>query len=77
MGKAEILQQWLEKGKNELRSAEHLSDMHHPTPDEVICFLCQQLAEKYIKAFIFTYSRIHGFSLIIWHLFQDPRIFTD
>ena len=56
MGKAEILQQWLEKGKNELRSAEHLSDMHHPTPDEVICFLCQQSAEKYLKAFIFTHD---------------------
>ena len=27
--------------------------MHHPTPDEVICFHCQQSAEKYLKAFIF------------------------
>ena len=56
MGKAEILQQWLEKGNNELRSAVHLSTMHHPTPDEVICFLCQQSAEKYLKAFIFTHD---------------------
>jgi len=28
--------------------------MHHPTPDEVICYLCQQSAEKYLKAFIFS-----------------------
>ena len=38
MGKNEILQQWLEKGNDDLRSAEYLSTMHSPTPDEVICF---------------------------------------
>jgi HEPN domain-containing protein len=54
MGKTEVLQQWLEKGKDELRSAEYLSTMHYPTPDEVICYLCQQAAEKYLKAFIFS-----------------------
>ena len=48
-----ILQQWLNKGKEELDSAEYLSTMHHPTPDETICYLCQQSAEKYLKAFIF------------------------
>ena len=51
--KTEILQQWLDKGKNDLRSAEYLSTMQYPTPDEIICFLCQQTAEKYLKAFIF------------------------
>ena len=54
MGKAEILQQWLDKGKDDLRAAEYLSTMHHPTPDEIICFHCQQSAEKYLKAFIFS-----------------------
>jgi len=53
MGKTEILQQWLARGDEELRSAIHLSTMHHPTPDETICYLCQQSAEKYLKAFIF------------------------
>jgi len=56
MGKAEILQQWLDKGKDDLRSAEYLSTMHHPTPDEIICFHCQQSAEKYLKAFMFFYD---------------------
>ena len=51
--KQEILQQWLDKAKDDLRSAEHLSTMHHPTPDEIICFHCQQSAEKNFKAFIF------------------------
>ena len=53
MDKDEVLQQWLHRGKEELISAEYLSTMRHPTPDETICYLCQQSAEKYLKAFIF------------------------
>ena len=56
MDKAEILRQWLARGDEELRSAIHLSAMHHPTPDETICFLCQQSAEKYLKAYIFLHD---------------------
>jgi len=56
MGKQEILQQWLDKGKEELSSAEYLSTMRHPTPDETICYLCQQSAEKYLKGFIFSHD---------------------
>jgi len=52
--KDDILQQWFAKGKDELKSAEYLSTMHHPTPDEVICYLCQQSAEKYLKGFLFS-----------------------
>ena len=54
MGKEKILQQWLARGKEELKSAEYLSTMHYPTPDETICYLCQQSAEKYLKGFIFS-----------------------
>ena len=49
----DLLQQWLDKGYDDLRSAEYLSTMHHPTPDEVICFHCQQSAEKYLKAYLY------------------------
>ena len=54
VSKEEILQQWLDKGNEELKSAEYLSTMRHPTPDETICYLCQQSAEKYLKAYIFS-----------------------
>ena len=54
--KEEMLQQWLDKGKDDLRSAEYLSTMHHPTPDEIICYHCQQSAEKYLKGFIFSHD---------------------
>ena len=30
--------------------------MQHPTPDEIICFHCQQSAEKYLKAFMFLHD---------------------
>jgi HEPN domain-containing protein len=50
----DILQEWLDKGDEELMSAEYLSTMRHPTPDETICYLCQQSAEKYLKGFLFV-----------------------
>jgi len=56
MGKTEILQQWLDKGKDDLRSAEYLSTMRHPTPDKIICFHCQQSAEKYLKGFLVSHD---------------------
>ena len=52
MADNELLQQWLGKGNDDLRSAEYLSTMHHPTPDELICYLCQQSSEKYLKGFL-------------------------
>ena len=51
MGKSEILRQWIDKGNDDLRSAEYLSTMRHPTPDEIICFHCQQSSENYLKGF--------------------------
>ena len=54
VSKEEILQQWLNKGKEELRVAKYISTMQYPTPDETICYLCQQSAEKYLKSFIFS-----------------------
>ena len=51
--KKELLKQWLDKGKEELGIAEFLSANYHPTPDETVCYLCQQSAEKYIKGYIF------------------------
>jgi len=47
MDKREILQQWINKANEDFRSAEYLSTMDHPTPDETICFHCQQSSEKY------------------------------
>jgi len=69
MGSYEILQQWLKKGSDDLRSAEYLSTMHHPTPDDVICNLCQQSAEKYLKSFLFFHDieppKVHDLNALL------------
>jgi len=35
----------------DLDSAEYLLNMH-PIPIEIICYLCQQSAEKYLKGYL-------------------------
>ena len=55
MDKSEEVRQWFDIADKDLRSAEYLLTMRHPTPDEVICNLCQQAVEKYLKGFL----RIH------------------
>ncbi|GHV82927.1 hypothetical protein AGMMS50212_02670 [Spirochaetia bacterium] len=52
MDKAEELRQWFEIANNDLALAEHAFNNMRPTPDEQICFLCQQSAEKYLKIFL-------------------------
>jgi HEPN domain-containing protein len=51
MDRAEELRQWFFLADEDLRAAEILSN-HYPTPDSIICFHCQQSAEKYLKGFL-------------------------
>jgi HEPN domain-containing protein len=44
-------QEWERLAAMDLRSAEHLLKMH-PVPIEIICYLSQQSAEKYLKGFL-------------------------
>ena len=43
---------WLEFAKTDLGVAKHLNDSYFPKPLEIICYHCQQSAEKAIKALI-------------------------
>ena len=43
--------EWKRTADVDLASAEHLLNMH-PTPVEVICYHCQQSAEKYLKGYL-------------------------
>ena len=47
----EFVLEWFRLGDGELMSAKHLTE-HHPKQLEVICYLCQQASEKYLKAFL-------------------------
>lgn len=47
--------EWLRFAKMDLMSAEYLIKMH-PVPIEIICYHCQQSAEKYLKGYLI----LHG-----------------
>jgi HEPN domain-containing protein len=49
--KEELVRKWLEKANIDLITAERLLTFEEPTI-ESICFHCQQVVEKYIKAFL-------------------------
>jgi len=44
-------QEWQRLGEMDLSSAEHLLTMK-PVPVEIICYLSQQSAEKYLKGYL-------------------------
>ena len=52
MADAEFVVPWIEKADNDIASARHLAENMRPLPAEIVCFHCQQAAEKYLKAFI-------------------------
>lgn len=43
---------WLTFAKTDLGVAQHLNESYYPKPLEIICYHCQQAAEKSIKALI-------------------------
>lgn len=43
---------WLEFAKTDLGVAKHLNSQYYPKPLEIICYHCQQAAEKSIKSII-------------------------
>ncbi len=49
--KINIVNAWLKKAENDLRTAEYIMTMHDP-PYDTVCFHAQQCAEKYIKGFL-------------------------
>jgi HEPN domain-containing protein len=46
-----VANEWFEYADNDLRCAIFLLQMH-PIPVEIICYHCQQSAEKYLKGYI-------------------------
>ena len=44
--------QWIAFADRDLALAEHTAKTMWPTPHEIVCYHCQQFAEKYLKAFL-------------------------
>ena len=57
-----IALEWFDFANRDLKSAEFLVQMH-PTPIEIICYHCQQSAEKYLKG----YMAFHNHKVIKTH----------
>ena len=51
-----MVNEWLKYARNDFEAANHLLTLH-PLKLEIICYLCQQSAEKMLKAF-WLYSEI-------------------
>ena len=52
--------EWLIIAETDLGVARHLYETYHPKPLEIICYHCQQAAEKAIKAVIVEYGAQGG-----------------
>jgi HEPN domain-containing protein len=51
MDNKDIAKEWFKIAKTDLSSAQFLQSMS-PVPIEIICYHCQQSAEKYLKGFL-------------------------
>ena len=45
-----LTSEWIEKAEEDFFAASHLAGAGRLTPYNVICFLCQQAVEKWLKA---------------------------
>ena len=52
MSEMEIVREWFEIALTDIKAADHLYKTMHPRPLEIICYHCQQAAEKSLKGFI-------------------------
>jgi HEPN domain-containing protein len=51
MDRIDIVKEWLDFAKKDFESARYLLDMR-PVPLEIICYHCQQAAEKMLKGYL-------------------------
>ena len=53
----EYVAEWFKYGEMDFLTAEHLLTLH-PQPLEIICYHCQQAAEKYLKGYLVFEDKI-------------------
>ena len=61
--------EWFDMAEMDLKVAMHLINTFHPIPVEIICYHCQQCAEKATKAIIM--------SLVLQEDFRSCMIFLS
>ncbi len=62
---------WLDIANMDMGVAKHLMENYHPKPLEIICYHCQQAAEKAIKALVISLGtqgglpKLHDLSFLL------------
>ena len=77
-------QRWLDYASQDFDAAMHLASSMRPCPYEIVCFHCQQAAEKVLKAYLVSHGkdipRTHDLSELCRICFSDEarpvNIFT-
>jgi HEPN domain-containing protein len=68
MDKKSEVNEWIKFADNDLLAAESLNKIH-PKPVEIICYHCQQSAEKYLKAYLIfketEFEKTHNLNFIL------------
>jgi HEPN domain-containing protein len=54
MDKMEEAKEFFTIAEEDLSSTQILMEKHWPTPDNVICNLCQQAGEKFLKGYLIS-----------------------
>lgn len=54
------IKEWIDFAEMDLKAAKHLYETFHPKPLQIICYHCQQAAEKALKAVIVAKGKPGG-----------------
>jgi HEPN domain-containing protein len=81
MDRDEELRQWFEISQKDLEVSKYLQGNMRPTPDEVICFHCQQSVEKDLKGYLFfrniEFDKTHDLSKLLTTCIKDNNEFAN
>ena len=77
----QVTKEWYNMALMDLGVSKHLDETYHPKPLEIICYHCQQAAEKAIKALIMYYGgeggmpKFHDLSFLLNQI--KNRVFIE
>jgi HEPN domain-containing protein len=58
MDSKQAAREWFDIGEKDFALADHASKNMHPAPFELICYHCQQSAEKYLKGYLVYHGAV-------------------
>jgi len=75
------VKEWLRYADMDILSANHLNEIQYQKPLEIICYHCQQAAEKMLKALILAYDgelqKTHDLGLLVDELSEFVTFSED